>query len=248
MATDLIPVRHMPAELIHSSQGVTHAMLTRLRTTWLAAGGATLLVLSLTGIVGATAMVLVAAPQVLPTVEEPADTTLTFEDADGNNVDDDCQETVEPNETAAASAAAAVDENGDGKISTSEAAHSDRTGGKNCNHGGYVSTVAREPDEASDESADTPTANECSSGAATDTQSETDTTTTATTETDVTVDEAPNAHGKAVAKVAQDETAVGGKNCNHGGAVSEVAKNKTHGKPDADRKEKQKHGHGHNKN
>ncbi len=111
-------------------------MLARLRTTWLAAGGATLLVLSMTGIVGAMTLVLVAAPQVLPTVEAPADTTLTFEDADGNNVDDACQATVEPNETAAASAQAAVDTNGDGVISTTEAAHSARTGGKNCNHGG----------------------------------------------------------------------------------------------------------------
>ena len=38
------------------------------------------------------------------------------------------------------------------------------------------------------------------------------------------VDTAPNAHGKAVSKVAQDKDAVGGKNCNHGGAVSEAAK------------------------
>ena len=37
------------------------------------------------------------------------------------------------------------------------------------------------------------------------------------------VDTAPNAHGKAVSKVAQSD-AVGGKNCNHGGAVSEAAK------------------------
>ena len=34
----------------------------------------------------------------------------------------------------------------------------------------------------------------------------------------------PNAHGKAVSLVAQDKTAIGGKNCNHGGAVSEAAK------------------------
>jgi hypothetical protein len=206
-------------------------MLTRLRTTWLAAGGATLLVLSLTGIVGATALVLVAAPQLLPTVEEPADTTATFEDADGNNVDDDCQDAVEPNPTAAASAAAAVDTNGDGTISTSEAAQSDRTGGTNCNHGGYVSTVSRDLDEA-DEDGDAPK-EECSS--------ETPTETTTDTTTDTTVDEAPNAHGKAVMEVAQDKDAVGGKNCNHGGAVSEVAKDKgdkEHGKPDADRKEK----------
>jgi hypothetical protein len=228
-------------------------MLARLRTTWLAAGGATLLVLSMTGIVGATALVLVAAPQVLPTAEQPADTTATFEDLDGNNVDDACQAAVEPNPTAAASAQAAVDTNGDGVISTTEAAHSARTGGKNCNHGGYVSQVARASDAPTDENADAPTTNDCSSGTPTD--SGTDTTTTATTDTTTetgttdTTAEAPNAHGKAVSKVAQDETAIGGKNCNHGGAVSEVAKNKgdhPHGKPDATRKEKHSHGRGHN--
>ena len=34
--------------------------------------------------------------------------------------------------------------------------------------------------------------------------------------------EAPNAHGKAVSEVAKSD-AIGGKNCNHGGAVSEAA-------------------------
>ncbi|HYU48895.1 MAG TPA: hypothetical protein VEO91_03065 [Candidatus Limnocylindria bacterium] len=215
-------------------------MLTRLRTTWLAAGGATLLVLSLTGIVGAMTLVLVAAPQVLPTVEEPADTTATFEDADGNNVDDDCQDAeVAPNPSAAASAQAAVDANGDGVISTSEAAQSDRTGGTNCNHGGYVSNVARQADE----DGDAPKA-ECSSDTPADTDTETP------TESATTADASPNAHGKAVSKVAQDQDAVGGKNCNHGGAVSEVAKNKgdhPHGRPDATRKDKHPHGRGHNK-
>ena len=33
--------------------------------------------------------------------------------------------------------------NADGVISTTEAAHSARTGGKNCNHGGYVSWIAQ---------------------------------------------------------------------------------------------------------
>ena len=37
------------------------------------------------------------------------------------------------------------------------------------------------------------------------------------------LDPAPNAHGVAVSTVAQS-AAVGGKNCNHGGAVSEAAK------------------------
>ena len=57
---------------------------------------------------------------------------------------------------------------------------------------------------------------------------------------DAPVDTSPNAHGTAVSKVAQSD-AVGGKNCNHGGAVSAAAKKdhsgphgksaaKTHGK------------------
>ena len=37
---------------------------------------------------------------------------------------------------------AAVDVNADGVISVTEAAHSGWVGGKNCNHGGYVSRVA----------------------------------------------------------------------------------------------------------
>ncbi|HEU4571804.1 MAG TPA: hypothetical protein VFR93_03890, partial [Candidatus Limnocylindrales bacterium] len=46
---------------------------------------------------------------------------------------------------------------------------------------------------------------------------------TATETTDETTDApAPNAHGKAVSEVAKSD-AVGGKNCNHGGAVSEAA-------------------------
>jgi hypothetical protein len=45
-------------------------------------------------------------------------------------------------ETAATLADTAVDLNGDGTVSSSEAAQSDRTGGLNCNHGGYVSAVA----------------------------------------------------------------------------------------------------------
>ena len=43
------------------------------------------------------------------------------------------------------------------------------------------------------------------------------------------VDTSPNAHGKAVSAVAQSD-AVGGKNCNHGGAVSAAAK-KDHSGP-----------------
>jgi hypothetical protein len=54
-----------------------------------------------------------------------------------------------------------------------------------------------------------------------------DTTTSDTTTTDTTTtDTAPNAHGKVVSEVAQSD-AIGGKNCNHGGAVSLAAKDHT---------------------
>ena len=45
---------------------------------------------------------------------------------------------------AAAAALAAADLDHDGTISVSEAARSGWTGGKNCNHGGYVSGVAHD--------------------------------------------------------------------------------------------------------
>lgn len=223
-------------------------MFTRLRSTGLAGGGALLLALSLSGVVAAAALVTAIAT---PPVDEPlpvvVDTTQTFEDLDGNGVDDDCQDAVVADEAAATAAEAAADLNADGVISTSEAAQSGRIGGKNCNHGGYVSTVAH-ADEA------------CEDPEATETEADTETGTETGAETvvvadpaceepaedaekpaeepvvceaapaaeepvaDVPVDTAPNAHGKAVAKVAQDKDAVGGKNCNHGGAVSEVAK------------------------
>jgi hypothetical protein len=59
-------------------------------------------------------------------------------------------------------------------------------------------------------------------------------------------DTAPNAHGKAVSTVAQDKTAVGGKNCNHGGAVSEAA-HQDHGQHGNAEKHAGKHGKGHGK-
>ena len=69
---------------------------------------------------------------------------------------------------------------------------------------------------------------------------------------DAPLDTAPNAHGKAVSAVAQSD-AVGGKNCNHGGAVSAAAKKdhgagadaaKVHGKPDKLAAKGAKHAHG----
>jgi hypothetical protein len=192
-------------------------MLNRLRSLWLAGGGAALLVLSLSGIVAAAA--LVADTTETPTTSDPVagdpaetpDTTLTFEDIDGNGIDDDCQDVAALEDPVAAAAAfTAEDLDGDGTISTSEAAQSGGTGGTNCNHGGYVSGVAK-GDEGDAQTEDAP--GECVIVGAP----------VAPTVTEPVVDPAPNAHGKAVLLVAQSD-AVGGKNCNHGGAVSEAAK------------------------
>jgi len=218
-------------------------MLIRLRATWLAAATAFVVVLALTGAVAGAAFVLTASPTIAPTVTTTA-TTGTFVDADGNNVDDSCQATVTPDATAAAAAEAAIDLNHDGTISVSEAAQSARNGGKNCNHGGYVSQVAHE-DPTPDVTTDTQQPTTCVSGAGSTSTGDTTTTTgTTTTTTDTTTPTvvAPNAHGKAVSAVAQSN-AVGGKNCNHGGAVSEVAKNNKGHSQDAHAKGKGKNKH-----
>ena len=199
-------------------------MISRLRSTWLAGSGALLLAVSVSGVVAA-ATVLTAFKAPTPAV---VDTIATFEDLDGNNVDDDCQEAVEPNPTAEASAAAAVDLNGDGTISVSEAAQSDRTGGVNCNHGGYVSGVAGADEDAEDsedaeEPAEEPAAEQptqCEAAPTTGDEEPAE----EPAEESAPEDLLANAHGKAVSAVAQDPAAIGGKNCNHGGAVSEVAK------------------------
>jgi hypothetical protein len=191
-------------------------MLRRLRSTWLAGGGAILLTLSMSGI--ALGAVLVArnidlVDEPVGTTEGTTDTTLTFEDIDGNGVDDDCQATPAGAVPDAASAAlTAADLDHDGTISVSEAAQSDWVGGKNCNHGGYVSSVAKASDDAEDaEDADAEPA-ACDAPVVEPEAVD-----------ESPVDTAPNAHGKAVSKVAKSD-AVGGKNCNHGGAVSEAAK------------------------
>jgi hypothetical protein len=237
-------------------------MVTRLRSRWLAGGGAILLVMSLSGMAAAATLV-ADTPDPLVTPEDPAagttDTTLTFEDLDGNGVDDDCQD-VAPVALPDAVAATliAVDLDGDGSVSTSEAAQSDWTGGANCNHGGYVSGVARgsdECDETDAPDADAPAGttdegSEDGEGDATlatttgtvtascDAETETETPDEAPAEctatapapvVDAPVDTSPNAHGKAVSEVAKSD-AVGGKNCNHGGAVSAAAK-KDHSGP-----------------
>jgi hypothetical protein len=116
------------------------------RSTWLGGTGAMLLVLSLSGVVAA-ATVFTAATGPAPAAEPLpiVDTTATFVDIDGNGIDDACQAVpaVAADQTVIDAEIATVDLNADGVISTTEAAHSARIGGANCNHGGYVSWIAQ---------------------------------------------------------------------------------------------------------
>jgi hypothetical protein len=210
-----------------------------------------LLILSISGIAAGAALVADTAETVVePAVPLEADTTLTFEDVDGNGVDDDCQDAAaELNQAAVDAALLAADLDGDGTISVSEAAQTDWVGGTNCNHGGYVSTVAQGADDCDepDETEVTPVVatEDAAVAACDDAEEATEETEDAekpeceapaaepaveepAVEEETPVDTAPNAHGKAVSTVAQSD-AVGGKNCNHGGAVSEAAKDKDHG-------------------
>ena len=238
-------------------------MVRRLRTTSFAGFGAILLVLIVSGMVAAASLLTaIAAPEPDPVGPAVVDTTQTFEDANGNGIDDDCETGVVANETAAAAADAAVDLNGDGTVSVSEAAQSDRTGGTNCNHGGYVSQVAHdtcgdatgtgstdlteastggtdESQTGETEGAEAPDADCTATEDATDAADAPDTEappaqdtpptcdvaptggdTTPTDTTDTT--DTPKNHGAVVSAVAGSD-AVGGKNCNHGGAVSEAS-------------------------
>lgn len=114
--------------------------MTKRRSTWLGASGALFLILSLSGVAAGA-----VPPDAVPDVV--VDTTATFEDIDGNGIDDDCQDVdAVADEDAAAAAALALDVDADGVISTTEAAHSELTGGANCNHGGYVSWIAQAGD------------------------------------------------------------------------------------------------------
>lgn len=118
-------------------------MFNRFRSTWLAGGGAVLLVLSITGMAAAAALVSDSTTIVVdPTEPAVGATLLTFEDLNGDGIDDDCAAPVAPDAAAAAAAFLLVDTDADGTISTTEAAHSDWVGGKNCNHGGFVSWVS----------------------------------------------------------------------------------------------------------
>lgn len=219
-------------------------MLHNVRSKWLAGGGAVLLALSMTGLAAAATL-----------VDDTTPTTLaTFEDLNGNGIDDDCETAVTANPDAVTLAMAAVDTNADGVISTTEAAHSDWVGGLNCNHGGYVSMIAQSsgdecdqaeapeaPEATTDEDASDEgdhAANETSTGeptVAADCSQVTPDTETADG-TNAAKDAARAACEAALAagtpivlapmthvELAQSDV-VGGKNCNHGGAVSDANK------------------------
>jgi len=190
-------------------------VFTRLRSTSLASAGAVVLVLMFAGL--AMGRVVLNDSGTTVTADAPAapvapDTTATFEDINGNGIDDDCEENEVANPDAVTAEMKAVDTNADGVISVTEAAHSDRIGGKNCNHGGYVSWVADgSPDgtETDEQATDEAPPAECVE--------------VPPPERDPALDEQKNGHGKWVSTVARSD-AIGGKNCNHGGAVSEAAK------------------------
>jgi hypothetical protein len=205
-----------------------------IRPTWVIATWVALLLVLIAFAAGRTAL----------TQAPPTGMVAAFVDLNGNDIDDSCEdpETVVADEAAAQAAEQAVDTDGDGTVSASEAAHSDRIGGKNCNHGGYVSWVAQgscpdpapeepvtEPvtgpaldaapvaaDPCAEEPAEEPTEEEAAAPA-------TECVEIPPPERDPALDEQKNGHGKWVSTVAQSD-AIGGKNCNHGGAVSEAAK------------------------
>ena len=226
-------------------------MFKRLRTTWMAGSGALLLVLALSGVVAGASFLAATGPAQETADPEVVDTTATWEDTNGNGTDDDCEEAVVADPDAEALAETAVDTDGDGVISVTEAAHSDRVGGKNCNHGGFVSFVAH-GDEACDEAETTdpeadadPDAIEAgvTGPVVTEPEPEADAPEACVEPTDEdaeeTADEADQAECEEVAAPEPDETltnhgawislvaqsdAIGGKNCNHGGAVSDANK------------------------
>jgi hypothetical protein len=189
-------------------------------------------------------LAMLAASQIARSAAQSTGMVAAFVDANGNDIDDACEDpgTVVPDATAAADAEKAIDLDGDGTISVSEAAQSDRVGGENCNHGGYVSWVAHGacPDAAPAEPVTEPVtgpaldpapvvaeacADESTAEQPTDetTAAETDCVEIPPPDRDPALDDQKNGHGKWVSSVARSE-ARGGKNCNRGGAVSEAAK------------------------
>ena len=178
-------------------------MFFRARSTVLAGTGAMLLVLSLSGVVAAASILTAIAAPVADPAQPAAevDTTATFEDINGDGIDDDCQTDVVEVPGAGDAAKAAIDLNADGQISVSEAAQSGWTGGKNCNHGGYVSSVAHEQGCDATEPVETP-ADESGTGEVVPVVAVV-TTTVATCTTETTADEA-SAAAKAAARAEKD--------------------------------------------
>ena len=200
-----------------------------------------LLVLSMSGLASAATLVDDTTPA----------TIATFEDLNGNGIDDDCETAVTANPDAVTLAMATVDTNADGVISTTEAAHSDWVGGMNCNHGGYVSTVAKSSGDECD-AAEAPEAPEATTDEDASDEGDHAANESSTGEPAVVADcsvDAPEADATDAAKdaaraaceaalaagtpvvlpvmthveLAQSDV-VGGKNCNHGGAVSDANK------------------------
>ena len=195
-----------------------------------------------------------AASRMAPSsTQGPTGLVAAYVDLNGNGIDDTCEtEEVLADAAAVAASDAEVDLNGDGTISVSEAAQSDRIGGPQCNHGGYVSWVAHgscpdptptpeapalvtgpAPEDATDEATtestgcdqatDEPTDEASTDEAADDTTTDSVCVEVPPPDRDPALDEQKNGHGKWVSSVAKSD-AIGGKNCNHGGAVSEAAK------------------------
>ncbi|CAN5572178.1 hypothetical protein BH20CHL7_BH20CHL7_00250 [soil metagenome] len=188
-------------------------MSRRSRSAWLVGPLALLLTLALSGAAAAGTFVTMAVGPVGEAETDPlvADTTRTYEDLDGDAIDDDCDDEVVADPDAVAAAAVAVDTDGDGVVSQDEAARSGRVGGPQCTHGGYVSGVAIATEDTSEveQDAETPTDIECVPLAA--------------PVFDPALFAGPGGFGTYVASVAASDV-IGGKNCNHGGAVSEAVK------------------------
>jgi hypothetical protein len=192
-------------------------VIIRLRSAPVAGVVALLFVLTIAGLAAANTILNPTIVNKTPTTTSTSPLTTTsnttpttpFVDTNGNGIADTCEQNVVADPTKAAAEQAAVDLDHDGTISVSEAARSGRTGGKNCNHGGYVNSVANGADEQSettDEAAPT-----------------TDCVPVPLPVRDPSLDGQKNAHGKWISTVAQSD-ATGGKNCNHGGAVSDASK------------------------
>jgi hypothetical protein len=207
-------------------------------------------------------LVAFAASQARLPQAPPTGMVAAFVDVNGNDIDDSCEDPAtveaEADPDAEQAAAEAVDLDGDGTISVSEAAQSDRIGGKNCNHGGYVSTVAHGTDDCDEaETPEVPEAttdeDEADDGSPEDSDHAAIETSPGTAvagdcaedepEADETeeADDAAKDAARAACEAAQaagtplvlapmthvelaQSDVVGGKNCNHGGAVSEANK------------------------